>query len=204
MYAQILQRCDAQRPCTTCISAGGESGCFYEKPRIPHRHHVIGPLPKTALSFPFSGEYAPGPSNVGSSLWSLGRTGEVTELSGNLGPQIDHSVRFDPDPVQQDRLFAASRVLSTPHAAQDCGPFVSWGAKHDVQPRPQRPQNLLLPSTGSKFSILPSLRLSIVPRPIHIPLSFFPPENFQVTGGTPGNREMSLYASLILLLRRLS
>ena len=193
---QTLQRCDAKRPCATCVNSGGGSGCSYQEPRTPYRHHVIVPVPKTAQSFPFSDEGTPGPSSIGSvSRWLIDRSKEVAEPSANPGSQIDHPARSDPEPVGQDQLPATSKVSSTSHALSSA----SGGIRHDVQLGPRRPPNLP-PSMSSKLSILPSLRLPIIPRPLHTPLSFFPPENFQVAGEASGNFEMLLYASLVVPL----
>lgn len=199
MCTENLQRCDAKRPCTTCVNSGGGSGCFYQEPRTPYRHFVIGPLPKTAHSFPYSDGDAPGPSSAGPvSQMLIGRAEDVAEPSENPEPRIDHQpAPSSPDPVEWDQPLTVSKVPSTSHAFRDCRSFVSGGIEHDVQSGPPRPPNLLPPSTDSNLAVLPSLRLPIIPRPLHTPLSFFPPENFQVTGEASGNLEMSLYASLI-------
>ena len=191
MHTQILQRCDALRPCTTCVNAGGGSGCFYDEVRTPH--HVIGPVPSTARSFPFSDGAVPGPSSAGSfSQWSLG------EGAVELGPQTESADSSVSPPSDRVGLPATTQVTSTSHELWDSRPVIPGGTGHDVRSGPP-------PSTSSRYFILPSLRLPTVPRPPHTPLSFFPPENFQVAGATLGNLEMTLYASLtVLLTHRLS
>ena len=197
-YTQILQKCDAKRPCATCTNSGGESGCFYDELRIPH---VIQPLPYTAPPFPFSDEGVPGPSSGRSfSYQLLGSPEEVADSSGKAGLQIGSPPRPDPDaphfssadPVEWD----LDKLHSTSHPCS--GSFDPGGTKHDVRSGPRRPANP--PSPPSALFVLPSLRLSIIPRPLHTPLSFFPPENFQVTGETSGTLEMSLYVSFVASL----
>jgi len=192
VHTQIPQRCDALRPCTTCVNAGGGSGCFYDEMRTPH--HVIRSLPSAAHSFPFLDGAEPGPSNAGSfSQWSLEE--DVVDLELRTDSP-DSSYSSSPDSVVLEELPETTEVTSSSHELRDSWPIISGGTKRGVQSRPWHP----LPSTSSRYTVLPSLRLPIVPRPLHTPLSFFPPENFQVAGVRPGDLEMSLYASPIVLL----
>ena len=198
MCTQILQKCDAKRPCATCVNCGGESGCFYEELRIPH--HVIPPLPSAAPAFPFSDGDVLGPPSDGQCSYRLpSRTERVAVSSENPGLRVRRPVRSDPDPefyfssadpVERD----LSQLPSTSHTSRGPGSLVPGGTRHHVRSGPQHTTDPLSPSTSSRLFVLPSLRLSVVPRPLHTPLSFFPPENFQVAGETPGNLEMSLYA----------
>ena len=194
MYAQIIQRCDAGRPCTTCVKSGDESGCFYEELRTSY-HVPIHPLPYATHGFLFSDEDALADGSFPQR--PLGRTEEVVEPSANLGLQIgrpDPSAFSSVRPVERDLV----KLPSTSRAFRDPRPPVS--GKNDVRYGLQCPKNLLSPSPSSRLLILPALRLPTIPRPLRTPLSFFPPENFQVSGETSGNLEMSLYASLIALL----
>lgn len=198
MCTQILQKCDAKRPCTTCINCGGESGCFYEELRIPH--HVIPPLPSAARVFPFSdGDVLGPPSDGQCSYRLLSKAERVTVPSENPGLRVGRPVRSGPDPklyfsstdpVERD----LSQLPSTSHTSRGSGSLVHGGTRHDVQSGSQYPTDPLSPSTSSRLLVLPSLRLATIPRPLHTSLSFFPPENFQIAGETPGNLEMSLYA----------
>jgi len=154
-------------------------------------HHVIGPLPSTAHSFPFLDGSGPGPSNPGSfSQWSLARQ-DVAELRRQTDSP-DSSDSSTTDSGAWDDLPATTEITSTSHKLRDLRPITPGGTKRDVRCPP--------PSITSRYVILPSLRSPIVPRPLHTPLSFFPPENFQVAEATSGNLEMSLYASLVVLL----
>ena len=194
MHTQIPQKCDAKRPCTTCVNSGRESGCFYDELRPPH---VIRPLPYAARGFPFSDEDTLGSSSGGSRSYRLlGKAGRVTLPSGNPGVQVDRPVRSGPDPVGWDVV----KLPSMSHTFQGSGSFVSEGTRCDGRSGLQHPTNALSLSASSRLFVLPSLRLSIVPRPLHTPLSFFPPENFQVAGETSGNLELSLYAFPTALL----
>ena len=47
----------------------------------------------------------------------------------------------------------------------------------------------------STFSVLPSLRLLSIPRPLRTPLSFLDPEHFQVSDTTSSELDLGLYAS---------
>ena len=185
-HTQIPQRCDAKRPCTTCVKSGSESGCFYEELRTPS--HVIRSLQSlnTASEFPVSdGLDAPGPSSGGSFPQLLFEAADVVGPPGGLAPQIGRLTRFSP----------GSPVLDT--ARRDLIKLPS--ASHLLQrPRANHPHQ----TTNSRLHVLPSLRLSIIPRSFNAPLSFSCPENFQVTGETSGGpeTEMSLYASLIASL----
>jgi hypothetical protein len=48
-------------------------------------------------------------------------------------------------------------------------------------------------STGSSFTILPSVHFRDIPRPLHIPSSFIPPERIQVSWVSESDRDMTLY-----------
>jgi hypothetical protein len=48
-------------------------------------------------------------------------------------------------------------------------------------------------STGSSFTILPSIHFRAIPRPLQIPLSFIPPERVQVSWVSGNDRDMTLY-----------
>jgi len=200
MHAQILQKCDAKRPCTTCTNCGGESGCFYDESRTPHVNPQ--PLSNTARSFPLSDEDVPGPSSDGpSSQLLLDTPEEVADSSGTSGLQIGSPTRMSSDAPSSSSTdpvgWDLAKLPSLSHPFQGSGSFDPRGTERDLRSEPRRPTNPPSPPSASmRLSVLPSLRLSIIPRPIHTPLSFFPPENFQVTGTTPGTLEMSLYVLL--------
>ena len=205
VYTQPLQKCDAKRPCGTCVNSGGESGCFYEELRTPH--DTIRGLPYAAPEFPFSDEDTPGPLSGGSfSQWSLDSAEDITEPSEDLGQQPGRPTRLGPDtPVCSSDLVRRYliKLPSASHVSQDSESFVPEETEHCVRSRPRHPRQPLPLSTGPRLIVLPSLRLPIIPRPLHTSLSFFPPENFQVSEGTSGT--MSLYAFLTApLIRRLS
>lgn len=192
---KFFQKCDAKRPCTTCANSGRGSGCFYEELRFPH--HVI---PHAAHPFPLSDEDPPGPSNDGSFLHqSFGAAEEAPDPSENPRLQVGRPVQSgrgafgasSADPVDWD----PTKLPSTSHTFQGFDPFVSGGIKRYVRSRPLRPTT---PTTNSGLFVLPSLRLSIVPRPIHTPLSFFPPQRFQVAEGMSGDFEMSWYEFFVV------
>ena len=192
-----FQKCDAKRPCTTCANSGRGSGCFYEELRFPH--HVI---PHAAHPFPFSDEDPPGLSNDGSfSYRSFGAGEDVPDAFESPRLQVGRPVQLgrdalgssSADPVDWD----PTKLPSTSHTFQGFDPFVSGGIKRYVRSRPLRSTT---PSTSSELLVLPSLRLSIVPRPIHTPLSFFPPQRFQVAEGMAGDFEMS-WCELLVVFR---
>lgn len=116
----------------------------------------------------------------------------------NQGPQTDHpawfgpdpSVSPSPDPVEPPRI---PKLPLTSRRFQDSRSIgLSGESQRGVQSGPRRTLNLL-PSTSSRFYVLPSLRSPMIP--LHTPLSFLPPENLQVAGDRSGSLEMSLYAS---------
>jgi hypothetical protein len=47
-------------------------------------------------------------------------------------------------------------------------------------------------STGSSFTILPSVHFRAIPRPLHIPLSFIPPERVQISWVSGNDLDMTL------------
>lgn len=158
-------------------------------------HHVIRQLPSTAHSFPFLGGAEPGPSSAGSFLqWSLG--GEDVAEPRRQTDSPDSSDSSTTNPGTRDDIPAATEVAVTSHELRDSRPIISGGTKRDARSGPRHPP----PSATPRYYILPSLRLPIVPRPLPTPLSFFPPENFQVTEAASGNLEMSLYEFLVMLL----
>ena len=194
---KFFQKCDAKRPCTTCANSGRGSACFYEELRFPH--HVISPLPHAAHPFPLSDEDPPGPSSDGPlSHRSFGVAEEVPDPSETPRLQVGRPVQLGHDPFGSSSAdpvdWDPTKLPSTSHTFQGFDPFVSGGIKCYVRSRPCP----TTPSTGLGLFVLPSLRLSIVPRPIHTPLSFFPPQRFQVAEGMSGDFEMSWYDLFIL------
>lgn len=192
---QILQKCDAGRPCTTCVNSGGESGCFYEELRAPN-HGVIRSLEplRAASGFPISdGLNVPGPSSGGWVSQPLFEEADGGEPSKHMGPQAGRPTRSSPDSSVPDpvtrglvKLPSVSHVFGKTKHAGRSGPWYT----------PDPP----LSSGGSRLSVLPSLRLPIIPPSFPAPLSFSCPENFQVTGEISADVEMSLYASFIASL----
>lgn len=153
-----------------------------------------------ASGFPFSdGLNAPGPSNgwpVSQQQLDRPRTADVVEPSENLGSQIGRLVRSGPDssalgPVGENLI----KSPSASRALQDLEAFVFGESKDSIQSGPQHAPNPLPSSPSSRLFVLPSLRLPIIPRSFHVPLSFSCPENFQITDGASPDLEMTLYAS---------
>jgi hypothetical protein len=55
-------------------------------------------------------------------------------------------------------------------------------------------------STGSSFTILPSIHFRAIPRPLQIPLSFIPPERVQVSWVSGNDLDMTLYVFSVRFL----
>ena len=147
------------------------------------------PLPDVGLD-------VPGPSSGGLLSQPLFGTVDVVELPENLRLQIGPLTRSNPDssvvdPVRRDLIRLPSASPTLPNAQ-----VFSFG--RTIQPGSRTAPSPPSTTIHSGLSVLPSLRLPIIPRAFHAPLSFSCPENFQVTGET--DFEMSLYAFLIASL----
>ena len=164
------QRCDAKRPCTTCVNGDKADECIYGRQRsrlIPtiqtsakgFSWPPIGPLPTLLLTWPDSSESASLPS----SLAPCERPSPPTARPPwELSPRIYNQI--GPRPSSD-----VSVVQST------CG----------ITERVPR-------LTGSSFTILPSIHFHTIPRPLRIPLSLVPPEYTQVSSVTESELDMTL------------
>ena len=189
-HTHIPQKCDAKRPCSTCVKADGGISCFYEELRTPG--HVIRSLEalNPAAAIPDSdglpGTWGDDLEHVSSLLRDeAAETGGQSQSLHNL--QTGSSV---PDPPGRD----PTKLPSLSHRLLGSEPSETSLA---VRPRP-RHTLLHHSASSSRLSVLPSLRLPIIPPSPYGPLSFSCPENFQVAGEASGNLEMTLCASPIV------
>lgn len=146
---------------------------------------------------------APGPSSAGGSLSQLlFEAAEVVDPSENLGQQIGRPTQSSPDSSARDPTRRG--LIKNPpasHALLRSSEEFGFGNANDAIPSsPGHPPDPGPTSASLRLSVLPSLRLPIIPRSFHAPLSFSCPENFQVAGETSADDEMSLYAFPLLLL----
>ena len=168
------QKCDAKQPCTTCVNRDGGAECTYELRQQPH------PAGTFQTSFAYT---SPGPptgtppggllltfpssresaSPIPLSLPPCERPSTLTvELSRELSPRIHNEVMEGPT----SNVSVAQEI----HGAMECIP----------------------PLTGSSFTILPSIHFQTIPRPLRVPLSFFPPEHIQVSSTARNDLDMTL------------
>ena len=183
-----MQRCDGKQPCTPCSKDGG-SDCVYERGRA--KQPVPKKQPTTVQTLPssFKSKQSPhcsSPSRVNSedpapptpdiasadtchpafSLVDRTLSSSSRNESHFLGS--DTLDRFEP-PVPREWTITTMKLL----------PF-------------QEPPKCGQHTTRSIFSLLPSLHLHSIPRPLRMSLSLLSPEHFQVSDTTSSELDLSL------------
>lgn len=177
-----MQRCDAKQPCTPCSKDGG-SDCAYEQIQVKQRKRKK-PL-AISQPLPFSSKNEQSPCRLPSP-----RTDSISLSTPDVAPPdtsssvpsslSDFSTRashlsdsgnldkFEP-PILRERMILEMSLV----------PF-------QKSPKPRQP------ATIPTFSVLPSLRILSIPRPLHTSLLFLGPEHFQVSDTTSSELDLTL------------
>lgn len=158
------QKCDAKRPCTTCISAKNISECIYDSEKHPQS---AGVYPVHRADGHPSGQEPGGASPI--------KTPAVTPT--------DLPVEQNLIPPTSDAIEVAthdSSALQTPEGGQDQIPHVRSSGLVRVQVRGNSSGLHVSPDSSLSISaILPFLFSKIPPEP-RIPLSFLGGEKLQI------------------------
>ena len=185
-----IQRCDAKQPCTTCLRLDGGSTCVYEQNRTMQRKGER--LPADAQPFLLTFKCKPSPSESSTS-WV---TGEDASFSASISSSPE------------------TESPSTPQATSPVSPEESRCSGSDAPDELNLPSPLGLETQGLETQLISlrrdspkpdqsdeiptfsfqSLRLSSVPRPLHLPFALLNPERFQISGTTSSELDLSLCA----------
>ena len=177
-----VQRCDAKQPCTPCSKDEG-SDCVYEQRQIKQRTRKKPPATARALPFSSKNERTPRrlPSprmnSVSLSPPDMALSDTDSSLLSNLSnvptkpshlSDFDALDKFEP-PAPRERVILEMKLV----------PFQKY-------PKPHQP------ATIPTFSVIPSLRLLSIPRPLHTSLQFLGPEHFQISDTTSSELDLTL------------
>jgi len=186
------QRCDGKRPCTTCVNGERGAECTYEPRQPPHRpnaralpvSHETTSHPRSARALPpkppatgfsFSGPLVR--PSLGDPLLPLSNSSEsASSLLPSPSPPL--LTPYEPPPAPSSRVCGGMVLGPSPSSS------VVWYT-HDTMECVLRPP--------SSFTVLPSIHLQAIHRPLRISLSLIPPERVQVSSITGGDFDMSLY-----------
>ena len=172
------QKCDAKRPCTTCVNWDKGTECAYEQPR---------PVGTDALSVP--PDNASGYLNARTSSFQTSADG-LPFREPPIDPPPDHPAPARPGPYESASPPSLSSApymrrpsRPTPRLPQDPPPFLrnstvprpsSSPVIHEIMERDSSP-------VGPPFTIPISIQFRTIPRPLRTSLSFAPPERVQVS-----------------------
>ena len=182
------QKCDAERPCTTCVNKGRDVECKYA-PRRQYRPTDAA----DALSVSFDNVSAPLSARI---------LPFQTPAGGSSFSKLPTSPQSDPPDLT--RLSSSESTLPSPLPLAPCErqPLKLMARFPREYPSASRIHGAiaLLPSSGvsvvqdtygatkcvshpvtSSFTVLPSIHIPTIPRPLRIPLSLNPPEHAQVS-----------------------
>ena len=182
------QRCDGKRPCTTCVDGERGAECTYEPRQRSHRASASAlPVSRQTTSHPRNARTLP--SEPPASGFSF--SGPLTRPSLSV-PLLTLSKSSSKSPSSllpstpplspyEPPLAPSSRVCSEilPGPSPDLSVV---GRTHDTT-------EFIL----SSFTILPSIHLQTIPRPLPVPLSLIPPERVQVSPNSGSDLDMTLY-----------
>lgn len=167
------QRCDAKRPCTTCLEANGAPECEYE---------IVDTQPRPFGHPQFLFWSGPGPSSSRDvSTYGYCATGAVV-------PEFPTKVPVATITQSGPELEAfppARALIDLPRRNTEPQPHTS----NEV--RTHNPPQITLPS----FSVLSTLIFPRIPHEPHVTLSSLGAERFQLSDAALGELDMKLYAS---------
>lgn len=166
------QKCDAQRPCTTCVKRDRGTRCTYEpqqrsRPTAPKPSTNRYPEPQTGppsdllLTRSDSNEssHSPPPSSAACERSSS----PTVRLLWELSPRIYEQIGLGPP--------SNVSIVQNVRGTAECVPRLA----------------------GFSFTIPPSTHLQTRPRPLRVPLSLIPPEYAQVSSIAESELAMTWY-----------
>ena len=192
------QRCDGKRPCMTCVNGERGDGCMYDPRQRSHRtNSSMLPISRETAAHPLSLRTPPSKPPAIGFLFSESLTrpslGAPHLISSNSSEFASSLLPPSPPltPYEQP-LVPSSRVRSeiVPDPSSDLSVV---GRTHDTTE-----------CVLSSFTILPSIHLQTIPRPLPVPLSLIPPERVQVSSNSGSDLDMTLYVLFRALNSRLT
>lgn len=173
--AFALQKCDAKRPCTTCVEADNALECAYKvidtRPHLPDHTRftfLIQPIPSSS-------------------------TNDTTQEHS----PVEKVVR----PVPTDRTSVASGTRPIPESVPPASALLhSLGRNSQPVFPPPEPRTHFLnqvrvrdPQIPRRLSVLPTLIFPSIPPEPHITLSFLGAEHFQLSDVARSQLDLKLY-----------
>ena len=158
-----VQKCDAKRPCTTCIGAGSASGCIYDNETRPEPREIY---PSSSTAGHLSG-VVPVEALV-----------TVADLLADLPPSTSGATRILTCESPALQVLEADRVLP--------------GRPSKLVPvhRSSSERHLSLDTNEPSISIITSFLLPRIPPEPWIPLSFLGEERLQVSDAATTDLDM--------------
>ncbi|KAF9643250.1 hypothetical protein BDM02DRAFT_3123697 [Thelephora ganbajun] len=194
------RRCDAKHPCTPCIKLNEGSNCVYEQSRTVQR--MREKLPAAAQPFLFSFKSEPSPCDSSSS-WV---TSEDSSLSASdiASPDTSSSAFSSTDPTSSRASPEGSCSPESGTLDESDPPTPQETSNSETQLVPFREESPEphQPATIPAFSFLPSLRFPSIPRQLHMPLSLYDPERFQISDTTTSELDLSFRLAALRRLRQ--
>lgn len=169
----ISQKCDAKRPCSTCIEANCALRCEYQ---------AITPRPRLSNRTQFTFLIEPGPSSL-ANVAPPGHQQDTTAVRSAPAEQpVVINPRSIPEPVPPARalIHSVGRNSHPPFPPPEPRPLVL---------NQVRARNPTLP----RLSVLPTLVFPSIPPEPHLTLSSLGPERFQLSDPDQGELDMRLY-----------
>lgn len=164
------QKCDAKRPCTTCVNGNKGAECTYEPQRRPRPTTFV-------FAHRFSGPQIGPPSD----LLALSSSSESTSSTAPpLALPERHStptLRLPWELSPRTLNNIGSSVVQKSRGTTECVPYL----------------------TGFSFTILPSIHFRTIPRPLRVPPFLIPPERMQISSIAESDLDMTLCVFFRLL-----
>ena len=192
------QKCDAKRPCKTCVHGDRSDGCVYESRWRPHPIGVsVFSISHDSKSGTISARTSPSQTSVDwfsepptspSPELPLLTWSDYSESASPISPSV--APRERPSKPTTRLLWEPSPRIHNEVALVPPS-NVSVVQKIHVERVPRR--------NGSSFTVLPSIHFQTIPRPLRVPLSFVPPEYVQLSSVAEDDLAMSLCVFLRLL-----
>ena len=190
------QKCDAKRPCKTCVHGDRSDGCVYESRWRPHPIGVsVFSISHDSKSGTISARTSPSQTSV--DWFSEPPTSPSLDLPLLTWSDSSESAPISPSIAPRERPSKPTTRLPwepSPHIHNEVAlvPPSSVSVVQDIHVERVPRRN------GSSFTVLPSLHFQTIPRPLRVPLSFVPPEYVQVSSIAENDLDMAMCVLLRL------
>ncbi|KAF9645907.1 hypothetical protein BDM02DRAFT_388919 [Thelephora ganbajun] len=179
------RKCDAKRPCTTCVNANRVLECEYE---------IVGPAPRPSGSPKFLFWNEPGPPGS-NDVFTRGRWAIGAVLPEPPTNPVATITRFPPEAIPTTRMLVRSLVHNR------LSPYIS------PRPPPHTFNTVrahgLPPVTLPPFSVTSSLVFPRVPPKPHVVLSLLGTERLQLSDTALGDLNMKFRLRILCRLNKL-